>query len=117
FISQLLISKSQISNELLVINTVEKALDFFLNNNNSIDKIPDLILLDINLPALTGHDFLKEFEEFPESIKNKTKIAVLSSSDKEEDVQKMKKNTFVLDYFIKPLDKNALEKITNLLIT
>ncbi|MDF9798463.1 CheY-like chemotaxis protein [Catalinimonas alkaloidigena] len=69
--------------------------------------IPDVILLDINMPVMDGWQFLDEFVK----IKPKTKeitIYMVSSSVDPEDVNKVKDYADVSDYIIKPITEEAL---------
>lgn len=74
----------------------------YLNNCASIPTfiLPDLILLDINLPKLNGHQVLNyckssEFKEIP--------IIILSTSSTQEDILKCYKN-YANCYITKPID-------------
>jgi response regulator of citrate/malate metabolism len=79
------------------------------------EKLPGLILLDINLPALNGNDFLNRFYDLNLAGKKKSRIAILSSSDRDEDIMKMKSHPLITHYFIKPLSPEALDTIKTLL--
>jgi len=60
-------------------NTVDGTLEYLRENS-----LPDLILLDLNLPGLNGLKAIPDFrEQAPE-----TKILVLTESDKEADILK-----------------------------
>ncbi|MEX2514171.1 MAG: response regulator [Cyclobacteriaceae bacterium] len=71
--------------------------------------LPDVILLDINMPIMNGWQFLDMISqvELPESIK----IYVVSSSINQEEVDKANAYGIVTDYITKPL---TLEKIKTL---
>ncbi|MFN3639464.1 MAG: two-component system response regulator [Flavobacterium sp.] len=68
------------------------------------------IFLDINMPTLTGWDFLKIFETLPDSLKNQFQIFVLSSSIDPIDIERAKADPLVIDFIEKPLSKAVLEK-------
>ena len=110
FINKTMIEQS-FTNNIVIKNTVKDALNYLKQETDKLQNIPDLIFLDINLPALSGFDFLKEYESFPDSIKSKSKIIVLSCSDKPEDIEQMMNNQHVKDYLVKPMSPEALEKI------
>ena len=54
-----------------------------------------VILLDINMPLLSGWDALRAFENFSDTIKNKFSIYLSTSSIAFEDKQKAKENPSV----------------------
>jgi DNA-binding response OmpR family regulator len=71
------------------------------------EKNPDLILLDYNLPGLSGKEILKKMrEEFNLS----TKVIIVTGFEIEE-IRNETKDLGVQEYVHKPLDLNKLEKI------
>ena len=70
-----------------------------------------ILFLDINMPTLTGWDFLDEFEKFAAPIKNQFIIYMLSSSIDPADVQRAKLNPLVTDFIEKPINKAVLAKL------
>ncbi|CAN5559438.1 response regulator [soil metagenome] len=66
-------------------------------------KIPDVILLDINMPILNGFGFLEGFKKMKCPDKHMIKISILSSSENEYDLAKARE-LGVSRYFVKPLD-------------
>lgn len=66
---------------------------------------PELIFLDINMPEMTGFEFLKAFKSLPSSNTRKTKFILVSSSDAEEDIKKSGRYREVIRYLIKPVSK------------
>ena len=73
------------------------------SDDKNENEYPDLILLDINMPAMDGWAFLVEFRKLSEDIKSATKIYMLSSSDYPGDYEKAKTYPEVLDFLDKPL--------------
>jgi len=69
------------------------------------------IFLDINMPTLTGWEFLDEFELFDQSIKDQYNIYILSSSVNIDDINRAKINPLVVDFIEKPLNKAAVVKL------
>jgi len=70
-------------------------------------EFPSLILLDINMPAMDGWQFLNEFRNFPDEVRNKTTIYLFSSSDHPNDIEKKQAYPEVLDFLAKPLSEEV----------
>ncbi|MAZ28485.1 MAG: response regulator [Cytophagaceae bacterium] len=84
------------------------ALEPLMTSNS--DNIPDVILLDLNMPIMDGWSFLDAFLEIP-SEKNVT-IYIITSSIDPADTEKAKLYEGNLrNYLIKPISKAKLESI------
>lgn len=69
----------------------------------------DLILLDINMPRMNGHEFLAAYNQMsPGEI---PVVAMLTSSDQDRDRDNTAKYPFVRDYQIKPLSKDSIRSL------
>lgn len=62
-----------------------------------------ILLLDINMPILSGWDVLERFERLPEDVRKKFTIYILSSSVDIYDKQKAESSKLVSGYIEKPL--------------
>lgn len=74
---------------------------------------PELIFLDINMPAMNGWEFLDEYEKLDHSLTGVIKIFILSTSSNELDIDKGLTHEFVLDFIKKPLSKDVLTDVIN----
>lgn len=63
--------------------------------------IPDVILLDLNLPKMNGLEFLKIIKNYPGL--NKIKVFIISTSKEEYD-EIAAQNLGVIGYILKPLN-------------
>ncbi|MFN2424343.1 MAG: response regulator [Cryomorphaceae bacterium] len=72
-------------------------------------RLPDLILLDINMPVWDGWDFLEEFSKT--EVGNDIPIFIVSSSDHPEDLNRAERNPAVRGMLLKPLTKDNLEQV------
>lgn len=81
--------------ELITAATGEEGIDIALAEQ------PDLILMDINLPGISGYDVLKVIKN--EKSFNKTPIFALSANAMPDEIQRGKDAGF-FDYLIKPIN-------------
>jgi CheY-like chemotaxis protein len=84
-------------------NNPVEALKYF--EENCIFSRPTLLFLDINMPEMSGWEWLELYNNFPESVKENIAIYILSSSVNPSDIDKAHSNYLVKDYVVKPLTK------------
>lgn len=102
-------------------NGIDVASTFFVNGsdaiehikiNNNEETLPDLILLDVNMPIMNGWQFLEEFGKISSVLIKRPTIYMISSSNNEVDINKSKEfDGAVKGYFLKPICKEDLDKI------
>jgi CheY-like chemotaxis protein len=78
---------------------------------NEPEKLPDFILLDINMPHMDGWQFLEEFHKLPEHVVRKTSVMMLSSSSSQADFEKSKRYSAVKNFFSKPFTEETVEQM------
>ncbi|GGL73230.1 response regulator [Halocalculus aciditolerans] len=94
--------EARINNELHVVRDGEAALDFLHQRDDYVDSPrPSLVLLDLNLPRVSGMDVLEEAKTDP-SLRS-IPIVILTSSEAEEDVVESYENHSNA-YLTKPID-------------
>ncbi|WP_339611786.1 response regulator [uncultured Planktosalinus sp.] len=73
-------------NEISVVRNGKEALDFLFKKNQYKDAhTPDLILLDINIPLLSGHEVLQKIKQ---DLRTKEiPVIVLTTSSAENDIR------------------------------
>ncbi|MGE9313160.1 response regulator [Niabella sp. CJ426] len=76
-------------------------------------RMPDIILLDIEMPVMNGWGFLNAFSSLPPEATRNTDIYIVSSSIDEVDQEKTRIYTAVKDLLIKPLSAGKLNYILN----
>jgi chemotaxis family two-component system response regulator Rcp1 len=98
------LTESRIKNNLHLVEDGELALDFLYKRGRYISAPhPDLILLDLNLPKLSGHQVLANIKS--EDNLRKIPVVVLSISSSETDIEESY-NLNANCYVTKSLDLN-----------
>lgn len=76
------------------------------------EELPDLILLDVNMPIMNGWQFLEEYSRLKDQLKKVSKVYMISSSNNAVDINRSREyGEIVNDYLLKPICKKDLEKI------
>jgi CheY-like chemotaxis protein len=107
FLNKKIISSLKFVNE---INTAQNGVQALQLLNASADgtvSLPDIILLDLNMPIMDGFGFLDEFQKLSLPHKERIKIIIVTSSMHPEDFQRAK-DYGVTSYLTKPLKEEGL---------
>jgi CheY-like chemotaxis protein len=81
-----------------------EAIDFLHQRaKNAIVELPDLVLLDINLPKKNGHEVLKHIKDSPD-LKH-IPVIMLTTSSSQTDINSSY-NNYANCYITKPVDVN-----------
>ncbi|WP_027127154.1 response regulator [Gelidibacter mesophilus] len=99
----------QASLNFLVYKNGKDAFDNLLPNLKLNTNLPDVILLDLNMPIMDGWQFLDEFLKVPDS--EKIPIYIVSSSVDSRDIERAKTYKMVGQYIIKPFSISKVEEL------
>jgi CheY-like chemotaxis protein len=105
-----LIEKTGVSCEVTVALSGRQALEILLERVEKAQPLPDLIILDINMPLVNGFEFLHYLDQLNLREMQRTKIVILSSSDDMEDRQKARQLGIDM-YLVKPVTANIVANL------
>ncbi|MBL6448887.1 response regulator [Fulvivirga sp. 29W222] len=89
----------------------KEALEYLESANSSLGDIPDIIMLDINMPEMDGWGFLDEYQKIEFASNNNCRLFMLTSSIASEDKEKAFTYSSVKGFISKPL---TMEWVQNL---
>jgi CheY-like chemotaxis protein len=108
---------------LLKKNSIPIKINYFENGHEALENlkfgitnnaVPDLILLDLNMPIMDGWQFLEDFRMLKTIFKLKTEIHLVTSSNAILDLEKAKNyEDLVKSYSLKPI---SLEDICRIFV-
>ena len=77
-----------------------------------LDQLPEVIFLDINMPAMNGFEFMQQFYLLPEPIKSYCKVVLVTTSNHIRDRERALQDPLIYGYLLKPV---SVEKISEIL--
>jgi CheY-like chemotaxis protein len=113
YFNQLIIEKSGFVKDVIIKQNGKEALQYleYIFSENEGVSGPDLIFLDINMPAMDGWEFLEEYKKLHVDQKGKVIIVMLTTSLFLEDKERALDLPEVSGFEHKPLTKSKFEKI------
>jgi CheY-like chemotaxis protein len=98
----------RIKNKISVARDGNEAMDFiFKKGQNANAEVPDLIILDINLPKKNGHEVLKAIKSNPNT--QQIPVIILSTSSSKKDIEASYQN-HVNCFITKPIELDDFMK-------
>ena len=87
-LTQYVLKRTNVKGRILVVRDGQEALDYLFRKGSYDDlskyPLPDIILLDLNLPKRDGKEVLKILKDDP--VLREIPIVIVSTADREEDI-------------------------------
>lgn len=103
------LAKSKVRNHVEAVGDGQEALAYLRREGEHAEaKRPDVILLDLNMPVMSGHELLEELKDDPE-LKS-IPVVVVTTSDEDEDIAR----SYELQasaYITKPIGLDQLARV------
>ena len=113
YITSKLILNSNLSAYVLEYNSAEAALLYFEENQNNLEKLPQLIFLDIYMPLMDGFEFIQKFKELSSDINEYCKICMVSTTVSDYYIHKAKIDESIMLFTSKPITVEFIETISD----
>ena len=109
FYNEYEIQKSALFDSVEVTHNGKEAIDYIKRAVESGVGIPDVILLDVNMPVMNGFEFLESYSQF--DLKNNLVIVMLTTSMHNDDIESAGLSRLIDAYMEKPLNIEKLVKL------
>lgn len=111
YITSRMITKNNFGKNVLLYSAADEAIKYLQDNQDNIPACPQVIFVDIYMPLMSGFEFLDAFDTLPLSLKNYTKVYIISSTIDNEDIARSTNNKNVISFHVKPITKEFLDRI------
>ena len=106
-----IIKKNLFAKHIIEFGLATQAIEYLEKNQDSPDLLPEIILLDINMPRMNGFEFLERLANLHLCAKISCCIVMLTSSNNPRDHKRAEEDPIVKEFLNKPLQKTDLEII------
>ena len=117
FILQKILSKFGSQYEVKCTDTGNDVLNLLTQYEMGMSNLPDTILLDIYIPDFDAWAFLDRMERIYPTLMNPVEVYILSASSYGPDIERIKQYSCVKAFILKPITKEALQKLIRHKIT
>lgn len=107
------LERSGHANDIHTASNGEEALNLINDYYSGIQAMPDIILLDLNMPIMDGFSFIEAFQRLQIPRKDSVKIVIVTSSADERDLERAKA-LGITHYLNKPITEKDIKAILEL---
>ncbi|MCU0352788.1 MAG: response regulator [Cytophagales bacterium] len=110
-IMQAILQKTGRVAKTIAFNNASDALEALWSQANCPESLPDILLVDINMPVIDGWGFLELYAADKHKLGKLPHVYVVSSSVDVNDIRKAKSFPEVADYLTKPVTVEMMHKL------
>ena len=106
-----LMEETSFCDNLLVYQNGQDAIDDLKDKVTKGLNLPSIIFLDLNMPLMTGWEFLDEYLQIDGQDPTESKVYIVSSSIDPKDLLRIKDYHVISNYILKPVTSDDLQNI------
>jgi CheY-like chemotaxis protein len=112
FFHETAINDTGLAKEVVKYQSAEMALDFLSGVASANGIMPPLIFLDINMPGMSGWEFLQAYQQqVPSEVRKNSTIVMLTTSWNPNDMERAEKEPELSGFLNKPLTEEMFGEI------
>jgi CheY-like chemotaxis protein len=111
FLNEMVIERAGCTEHIEIVEGGQQALEFLKNGIEGNSTRPDLIFLDINMPAMNGWEFVEEYKKLQIVEKDKIIIVMVTASLNPDDQIRAEASEEISGFRIKPLKVAIMNEI------
>ncbi len=111
YVNEVIVEEADCTDKLVTVDSGQDALGYLNSVTKQEAPRPDLILLDVNMPAMNGWEFLEEYKRLGHELLQHTVVVMLTTSFNPEDEEMAKSIGEISDFKNKPLTVDLLQDI------
>lgn len=111
FILRKILSRFGSAYDVKCTDTGRGILNLLSRHTVDIEKLPDIILLDIYIPGFDSWEFLDKMQGLYNFLPKKIEIYILSASNYPEDIERARSYNCVKAFILKPITKEIMQKL------
>lgn len=117
-LGEMVMEQNKFAHEIITLQDGQQGVDFYQELKNrqaqedyTAQEAPKLILLDLNMPIMSGWEFLEEFSQHYQAYFPGTRVVILSSTIDPRDFARTAQYEFVVDFLHKPFSDISISSL------
>jgi len=100
--------------QIRAVSSAKEGLDYLLQRGEYVDyPQPGVIFLDLNMPGMSGWEFLDKYNELSTEIQGRSVVSILTTSANPDDRERAAAIPNVKEFVNKPLTPEVFWKVVN----
>ncbi len=111
FLTKKIIERADQDVQLSVFPNGQEAIEYLRTAAVNTELLPDIILLDLNMPVMDGWEFLTIYKSFNLSQRKRIALYIVTSSISPYEVERARNIEEVQEFIVKPIAKEKFKDI------